>query len=118
MKINRHIFFLFMLLLAVPTSAALACGNNAETEKTEETSSCQQAKKGCCGNNQDESEDCGGACGNDACHCPVSINIPLFLNDLTSSIQVDFNRVNSMCTYVLHLPKAVYLSIWLPPKIG
>lgn len=121
MKNRTQILILFLLLLVLPTSTVLACGNSSEREKTEEPSCSKQdnhsEKKSCC-NKGGGDHGCNGACDNTSCHCPSSIHIPAFFSDFEVSSSTNFMLLDNDWAYVQHLPLAVYLSIWQPPKIS
>ena len=122
MKNKTQILILFLLLLVIPTSTVFACGSSSEKEKTEQSTCKKQddktEKKSCCDKGNKENDGCGGTCDNSSCHCPSSVNIPVFFNDLQLSKTTNLNLLNNDWIYVQHNPKAVYLSIWQPPKIS
>jgi hypothetical protein len=122
MKNKTHILILVLMLLVIPTSSVFACEKSSEKEKTEKTSCSkednQTEKKSCCENQEKDDNGCNGACDNSSCHCPSSVNIPVFFNDFQLSNTNNLNLLNNDWTYVQHNPKAVYLSIWQPPKIS
>tara|TARA_R110001592_G_scaffold62406_4_gene191028 strand:- start:4727 stop:5080 length:354 start_codon:yes stop_codon:yes gene_type:complete len=117
MRTKARILTLLLTLLVISTSAVLAYGNSSKKEITEKNSCSKEdthsEKKSCC---EKDDNDCSGACDNTFCHCPSAVNIPVFTNDLQLS-----NTKNCMFSvndwaYVQHIPNAVYLSIWQPPK--
>ena len=73
-------------------------------------------KKSCCDNDEKEDDGCGGACENTSCHCPSTVNIPVFYDDFELRNTNNFTLLANDRAYVQHVPKAVYLSIWQPPK--
>lgn len=122
MKNKTQILILFLVLLVVPTSTVFACGSSSEKDKTEKTSCSVKdnhtEKKSCCDTKNKEDDGCNGACDNSFCHCPSSVNITVFFNDFQLSNTINLKLLNNDWTYVQHIPKAVYLSIWQPPKIS
>lgn len=117
MQNKTQILILFVILLVLPISTAFACGNTSEKEKTERTSCTKEnnhsEKKSCCNN-----ESCNGGCDNTSCHCPSSLNTFVILNLFHLKLDANFNLLNSDWAFVQNTPKAVYLSIWQPPKIS
>ncbi|MBX2889376.1 MAG: hypothetical protein KF734_00480 [Saprospiraceae bacterium] len=133
MKYRIGLLFFMFGLFAVPASDLQACGN-ADAKKTEQKSCCSPEAKddvAHCTQNADacdqthpgescppDNDGCGG------CHCPgcgtVSHSGATFaletqsllpLSDLNASLQ------KQAFYFADHLPEAVYLPIWLPPKI-
>lgn len=123
---NKKIHILIILILGfllIPRVDAVACGGNKECCK-KEVKTTKYHKNGCGDSSKKQHEkdskkhDCGGKCGDTACHCPVSvhfavsnfINITLPKSIIITSITdwhfLDENR------------QSVYLSLWLPPKIN
>lgn len=122
MKNKPQILILLLLLLLIPTSTVFACGDSTNKENTEK-SSCskendQSEKKSCCDKNEKDDDGCGGNCDNSSCHCPISVNAPVFLNNFNLQFTTNFYFLGNDCTYVQHNPKAIYYSIWQPPKIS
>jgi hypothetical protein len=122
MKSKTQILILFFILLVIPTSTVLACGNLSEKQQTHKTSCPKEdnhfEKKLCCDNDEKDDDACGGECDNTSCHNPSTINIPVSFNDFEFSDSNNFTLLVNDCAYLQHLPKAVYLSIWQPPKIS
>jgi|TARA_R110001606_G_scaffold373208_2_gene530532 hypothetical protein len=122
MKNKTQILILFLMLLVNSTSTIFACGNSSEKLKMEKTSCSKEdnhtEKKSCCDNGEKEDDGCGGACDNSSCHCPTTVNIPVSFNDFDLSNSNNFTLLIKDCAYVQHIPKAIYLSIWQPPKIS
>jgi len=110
------------MLLAIPTSTVLACGNSSEKEKIETTSCSKQdnhfEKKSCCEKGEKEDNGRGRTCNNKSCHFPSSVNIPVFYNDFKLNYTNNFTLLDKDWAYVQHTPKTVYLPIWQPPKIS
>lgn len=110
------------MLLVIPTNTVLACGNSSEKEKTEKTSCSKQdnqsEKKSCCDNDEKDDDGRGGACNNTSCYCPSTVNIPVFFNNFELSITNNLILFDNDWAYFQHIPKAVYLSVWQPPKIS
>lgn len=122
MKNKTQILILFLILLVIPTSTVFACGKTSEKDKTEKVSCSKEdnhsEKKSCCDNGEKDHDGCGGTCGNTSCHCPIVINISVLFNDFELSNSNNFKLLVNDWTYVKNKPKAVYLSIWQPPKIS
>ena len=122
MKNKTQILILFLILLVIPTSTVFACGKTSDKEKTEKISCEKQddhsEKKSCCDNGEKDDDGCGGACDNTSCHCPIVVNISVSFSDLELSNSNNFKLLVNEWTYVQNKPKAVYLSIWQPPKIS
>lgn len=122
MKNETQILILFLMLLVIPTSTVLGCGNTSDREKTEKTSCSKKdnhsEKTSCCDNDNKDDNGCNGACDYSSCHCPSTVNIPAFLDEFQLSNATNLKLLNNDWTYVQHNPKAVYLSIWQPPKIS
>lgn len=123
---HKKIHILLILILGfflMPSVDALACGGNKECCK-KEIKIAKTDKKGCCNASQkhhqkdSKKHDCGGKCGDSACHCPVSIhfalsnfiNITLPKSTIITSL-TDWHFINGN-------RQSVYLSLWLPPKIN
>jgi hypothetical protein len=121
MKVSFNLFLLFFMLLVLPTSKVKACGNNAGKEITEQTATKSQDDqlviKGC-SNDEESNDGCGQDCGDSSCHCPISINLPVFLDEPVLSFRSNFITTNKEWAYIQPVPAVVYLSIWLPPKIA
>ena len=122
MKNKTHVLILFLILLVLPTSSVLACGNSSEKEKTEKTSCSikdnHSIKKWCCDNDKKDVDGCTGACKNSSCHCISTVNISIFVNDFELLNTNNFTLLVNDWAYIQQIPKAVYLSIWQPPKIS
>lgn len=122
MSSKAHILILLLILLVIPASTVLACGNSSEKEKTEKTSCSKEdshaEKMSCCDTGEKGDDGCVGNCGHASCHCPSSVNIPVVSNNFELSNTNNFSHLVNDWTYVQHNPKAVYLSIWQPPKIS
>ena len=122
MKNKTQILILFLILLVIPISTVFECANSYNKEKTKKTSCSKvdsQSKKNlCCDNHKKDEDDCNGSCDNIFCHCPTTINIPVVFYYFQLSNTNHVNLLNNEWTYVQQNPKAVYLSIWHPPKIS
>ena len=121
MKYTSHILTLLISLLVFSTSNTFACENTsvkASTEKITCSTQNNNCKKSCCDKDKKHDDDCGGACCNTSCHCPNTVNIPVFQNNFELSNTNNFKALNVNWAYVQHIPKEIYLSIWLPPKIS
>jgi hypothetical protein len=126
MKFFACIFLPFILTFvfgAMPNSNVYACESNCckKEVKTKET------KQNCCSKDNEntqpcsEKKDCGGDCGQQGCHCPSAffpVISTVFLVDLP--VLPTFNAPLSKADWYFQntIPSAVYLSIWLPPKIA
>lgn len=110
------------MLLVIQTSTVLAFRYSSEKEITERTSSSTEdnhsEKKSCCDNDEKEDDGFCGACENPSCHCPSTVNLPVDFNHFELSHTNSFTLLVSDMTYIQHIPKAVYLSIWQPPEIS
>jgi len=108
------------MLLVIPTSTVFACEKTSETEKTScENQDDHSEKKSCCDNHEKDDNGCNGACDNSSCHCPSSANsIVIFFKDFQLELNNNFKLLVNEWTYIQNKPKAVYLSIWQPPKIS
>lgn len=122
MKNRTHILILFLVLIFIPINTVLACGISSDKEKMEKISYSKEAshsdKKSCCDNDNKFDNDCGRNCDNNSCHCSSTVNIPVFFNDFELSNANNLTLLFNDWAYVQHFPKAVYLSIWQPPKIS
>lgn len=122
MKSKTQLLVLFLLLLVIPTSTLLACGNSSEKVKIEKKSCSKEnrnsEKKACCDNQDNNKDGCDRTCDNTSCHCPSSVNIPVLFNNFQLLKTNHFILLNNSWTYVQHIPKAVHLTIWQPPKIS
>jgi hypothetical protein len=134
MNFRLAILSLLLGLFAAPVNKVRACGNGDKT-KTEQKSCCDTEAKDDvphCAQNADacdqthpgescppDDDGCGG------CHCPGCGTVShsgasfaletqqiLALPALSSSVQT------RAFYFADHLPEAVYLPIWQPPKIG
>jgi len=119
---KKIFYILTFLLLVIPTSNAFACENSTKKADTEQNS-CEHnnqntQKKSCCDSDSKDGNDCDGGCNNTDCNCPVSVNIPIPVNNLVINLTPDLRLVKIDWTYVQNAPKPVYLSIWQPPKIS
>ena len=125
MKILTSILLPFLLafaFVAAPTGEAVACESGGGCCKKEAKSE----QKSCCSDNGDQSspcddgDGCGGDCGHKGCHCPPTCpvaqiaNIPVrpALNPPTPTLSG-----KAAWYFINKIPCAVYLSIWLPPKL-
>jgi hypothetical protein len=122
MKNKTQILILFFMLLVIPTSKVFACGNSSKKEKTEK-SSCEKQddhseKRSCCDKENKESDGCNGSCDNASCHCPSSVNSIVPFKNFQLELSNNFKLLVNEWTYVQNKLKAIYLSIWQPPKIS
>lgn len=122
MKNKTQILFLFLILLVISTNTVFACGKTSEKEKTEKTSCSKEdsqfEKKSCCNNHKNEDKGCNRDCDDGSCHCLTTINVPVIFEDFLLSNTNNLKLLNNNWTFDQHYSKAVYLSIWQPPKIS
>jgi hypothetical protein len=123
MKKRTKILILFLMLLVIPISTIFACENLSEKTETEKTSCSKEdnhsEKKSCCENNEkDDDNSCSRDCENKSCHCLTTINFPASFNDFELPKSNNFKLSLNEWTFIQYIPKAVYLSIWQPPKIS
>jgi hypothetical protein len=134
MKFRLAILFLLFGLFAAPANKLRACGND-DAKKTEQKSCCPAEAKdevAHCAQNADacdqthpgescppDDDGCGG------CHCPgcgtVSHSGATFALETQSSLPLsDLNASLQKRAFYFadHLPEAVYLPIWQPPKLA
>ena len=110
---------------AVPSNKALACsgkkdGCQKEVQKEKEKQSTCEKEAGHSSPCKHKG-DCGGKCGDKGCDCPAA-----FPTAQTAFTSIDFTLrpptrylLSKADWYYLHkIPNAVYLSIWIPPKIS
>jgi len=138
MIFRLNLYYVLLCMLVSPTSSVWACGNGSSDKcgQTVSEKSCCSKKSGkkqahCCekqpGAEQNliahqcsEDGDCGGCqcpCGTTFCGYSVSLIatqapfLPAILSpgDATLRLAFYFNQ---------HMPEAVYLPIWQPPKLG
>ncbi|MBC8767789.1 hypothetical protein H4O18_07290 [Arenibacter sp. BSSL-BM3] len=123
MKNRTHILTLFVLLLFLPVSEVLACGNSKENSKIV-SNSCSAndhhtEKKSCCDSEKNHADEgMGGSCSNTSCHCPVPINAPVYLTNFELTSTNNYIVLEIDWAYIQKNPKLVYLPIWQWPKIG
>lgn len=122
MKNTTRILILILFLLLIPTSNVFACDNSTKKEKTEKTSCSKEVDhsemKSCCDKDEKHNGSCDGTCDNSSCHCPSSINTIVFFKNVDLKFDNNFKLLLNDWTYVQKNPKAIYLSIWQPPKIS
>ncbi|MCB9261171.1 MAG: hypothetical protein H6607_02190 [Flavobacteriales bacterium] len=119
---KKIIYILTLLLLVIPASNALACGNSTTDKKmscSKSNNDHDSEKKSCCDSSDENGDnDCNGKCNDKNCHCPVSVNIPIPVNNLVVSLNPLIYVESNTWAYVQSIPKDVYLPIWQPPKIS
>ena len=127
--------FLFLSLFVTSANDAWACGdehskNAAQTQQTASEKSCcakEEAQTSCSNNSGQRHSDSNCPCDHDngGCHCPGcglmchsgAASAPETPLNFVASLFND--SVRKMAFYFAeHLPEAVYLPIWQPPKIG
>ncbi|PKB00396.1 hypothetical protein B0O79_3860 [Flavobacteriaceae bacterium MAR_2009_75] len=122
MKNKTQTLVLFLILLVIPTSTVFACENTSDKEKTEKISCKKQdddsEKKSCCDKGEKDDDGCGGTCDNISCHCPSSVNSTVSFEGFQLELFNNFNLLVNEWTFVQNKPKAVYFSVWQPPKIS
>jgi hypothetical protein len=113
-------FLLVFAFSAMPTAAAFACGKGADCCKKE----VKKEGKTCCEAHGDHSkkDDCGGDCGKKGCPCPhPAPNAPSALPadhfQIPARLPLAETRSKADWYFLNKIPAAVYLSLWLPPKI-
>ena len=107
-----------LVFAALSPSTAIACGENKVCCTEKKTQDCENTPL----KNSNDKQTCGGTCNDNTCHCPqVLLNL---ITDLpTEQVQVlpwrlILEKQSKADWYFLNkIPAAVYLSIWLPPKI-
>lgn len=113
-------FLLVLAFSAMPMAAALACGEGADCCKKE----VKEASKSCCEahNDRPEKDNCGGDCGNHGCPCPAPAPnahsaLPAEHFQIPARLPIAETRSKAGWYFLNNIPAAVYLSVWLPPKI-
>ncbi|MCC7505649.1 MAG: hypothetical protein IT259_10120 [Saprospiraceae bacterium] len=136
MSIRRVILLLTLSVFSLWANRAWACDDehSQDTTKTEQTG----VEKSCCSENDGVPASCSddsrhqhsdGNCpcdhDNGGCHCPGcglmchSGAASALETPLTFAASLFNDSVRKMAFYFAeHLPEAVYLPIWQPPKIG
>jgi hypothetical protein len=115
---------LMLAFVAAPINTAVACGGSESCckkggEKEKGNNSCCESKtdnsKPC-----NEEKDCGGDCGKKGCHCPSTFSTAQLAVPIPLKLAFpNFCPPKKAAWYYLNkIPKAVYLAIWLPPKIS
>ncbi len=124
-RVKKIIYMLTLLLLVIPASNVLACGNTTTDKAYKEMSCCKShndhdsEKKSCCDSSDENGEnDCNGTCNDKNCHCPISVNVPIPVNNLVVSLTPLIYVESNTWADVQSIPKDVYLHIWKPPKIS
>lgn len=116
------IFFTLIGIIQTPTDT-YACGSKSnETELSNiKSDKASLQKNDCCGNEKGQcgkhGKDCDGKCGNPDCHCPTNctnFTIPFFAQ--ISQVKLILSKPNFYYQETYY--SSVFLSIWLPPKIG
>ena len=123
-KMKNLFYILIIFLIVIPTSKAMACGNSSKKPDIQQTS-CnhknekKSEKKSCCNSEKKgDNHDCKGDCNNTNCHCPISTNVPLPVNNFIHFFTTLIVAEDTNWDYVQNRPISVYLSIWQPPKIS
>lgn len=127
--------FLFLSLLVTSANGAWACGdehsrNAAQTQQTASEKSCcakEEAQTSCSNDSGQWHSDSNCPCDHDngGCHCPGcglmchSSAASALETPLNFAASLFNDSVQKMAFYFAeHLPEAVYLPIWQPPKIS
>jgi hypothetical protein len=113
-----------LAFMAAPINPALACGGSETCCKKEvqeqhiEKTDCEKETEDLHSCNNEK--DCGGECGKKDCHCPSTFSSAQFAVPLSIKLALpDFCPPKKSAWFYLHkIPKSIYLSIWLPPKIS
>lgn len=113
-------FLLVFAFAAMPTTTAFACGKGADCCKT----AVKKEGKTCCDTHGDhpEKDDCGGGCGKKGCPCPhpapsAPSALPPAHNPFYAPHLCIEQQSKADWYFLNKIPAAVYLSVWLPPKI-
>lgn len=124
MKMRQYILIIFIASFVLFANEGFVFGSNSMATSTKscclkkEKSSCSIAKKitqkSCCHAPLGENDDCGGDCGDSACHCSSSVNMP-FIETATFETTQYFYIPKQIWNFAQNPPKPVYLSIWKPP---
>jgi hypothetical protein len=126
MKFSFSILTIYTLIFAftaMPSMSAFACGKSGSCGNNE-TQENTTPQKSCCAEEQaqpcGDEKDCAGDCGGKGCQCASSFtHVPLLLHSIENPISpVAFLPKKAIWYYLNKIPNAVYLSIWLPPKIN
>lgn len=132
------LFILLSLFVALSANSARACGDSQAVKHEQRAS-----KKSCCKGGGDKNASCcsekTGACtqdhhgknctghkGGGGCHCPCGTTTGSHAGSLIADFSSAFSPLSDSSVAVLrqafyfaqHMPEAVYLSIWQPPKLG
>jgi len=106
-----------MLGFALAPSKALACGTKAEKSCCQKDNSSKNPNtNNCC---KKDLGDCGGKCGNESCHCPishVSFIVPSFQDPTNYSYLVSSKK--QKFSFIETNSSSGFYSIWAPPNIG
>lgn len=112
-------FLLAFAFAAMPTAAAFACGEGVDCCKT----AVKKERETCCDTHSDrpEKDGYGGDCRKHGCPCPhPAPNAPAALpaeHPFFAQGSLTARRSKADWYFLNKIPAAVYLSIWLPPKI-
>jgi len=136
MKFRLATLFLLLSLFAVSANEARACGSDdaehtAKFHKEASGESCcttDEAQPDCCADDAEHQRpDAGCPCDheNEGCHCPgcqILIHCgAAFTNETPPTLAsrvLNYSVQKQAFYFADHLPEAVYLPIWQPPKIG
>jgi len=135
MKYYFATLLMFTLFVAAAPNRAWACGSPNDANNSKQEKSCcsktEQAqtpdnKGNCCGQSSNSGNQC--PCNhekNGGCHCPgcgiVFHSVSGFVPDWIPLPPFSFlsASLQKLAFYFAdHLPEAVYLPIWQPPKLG
>ncbi|MCW5925259.1 MAG: hypothetical protein KIS77_23275 [Saprospiraceae bacterium] len=135
MRFRPATLLLFLSLFAASVNRAWACGdehsrNAAQTQQIASEKSCcakEEAQASCSDDSTHQHSGANCPCDHDngGCHCPGcglmchSGAASALETPLTFAASLFNDSVQKMAFYFAeHLPEAVYLPIWQPPKIG
>ncbi|MCM4154390.1 hypothetical protein [Gramella sp. AN32] len=109
-------------IFLVPTSVLAHIDLSHKSEKNCCSGNVEHAQDDCCKNHKtpdNEENDCNGTCGNLACHCPSTINLPVnYSTTSEETIAGVISFYNDHWNYTKQQPKPFYFQIWTPPKLS
>lgn len=136
MQYRFGILFLLLILFVASANYSWACGRNNNDlegmfqEESSEMSCCSKDESNIPSANDSEHPHSNPGCPcnheNSGCHCPgcglTGCSSAAFAGDMPPSFALfpplSFSDQKMAFYFAGHLPEGVYLSIWLPPKIG
>jgi hypothetical protein len=128
MKLSISILTIYTLIFAFTAMSPVsvfACGKSSGCGK-KETCENTTSKKSCCSAEKEQAQpcgderDCAGDCGDKGCQCAASFSHAQLFIQLVENLlsPIAFLPKKATWYYLNKIPNAVYLSIWLPPKIN